>query len=290
MPLNYRLTLQIYSRKLVTVLILYSLMLNIVSCQMRSHPLAQVPLENSEGLSFELKLGSSPELKYSSSIYSKIKEYKNDQLTRERTERTDFEVASQGVLAPKDQVWIKLKTLNKEGPQDLHELGLPELGQEMLFKLSPNARVLEVEGQPLGSFFYIPPIPLPEAGAVKKGSTWVRRFQWVNQRAGIPLELEVVGILKDFVDCADQSPCALLEISGAVGVLGQPSVVARFESEFQGEVLFSIKLGDVMWSLVKGREQMILPEEASDIKSCSSSELVEISGIRLDSKSSLTCL
>ena len=81
-----------------------------------------------------------------------------------------------------------------------------------------------------------------------------------------------MGILKGFVPC-EGVWCADVEVSGNVMIaIPQSENSARFDSRLWGRMLFSLTRGDVIWSELRSREEVIVPTERTLVESCMVSE------------------
>jgi hypothetical protein len=170
-------------------------------------------------------------------------------------------------------IQFKVKTVEKDGTADLHELGFPEMGEAIDYVIRGNGEVLKAGHYPEQSLFFVPALPVPSA-SVKVGDTWPMDHTWYSAKDGIPLRLQVIGILKDIVACEGGKVCADIEISGDVK-LGAMKAVPRnvFSSRLWGRMLFSLDRGDVIWSQMRSREDMKTPGHEMKVSSCMLSEM-----------------
>lgn len=267
-------------RKSLHVSFLYSLMPLFVACgSLKKAPASyEGPRFSSQAVSepitLELKTERDrvTETKYYSE--SHIQNFDAGQIVKDRVEGVEFTVRNTYTwgMAREGTIAFQSTTIEKDGLIPLNDLAFPELKQEINFILTPQGDVLKAGEYPETSVFYIPPIPLP-GEKVEIGDTWVFEKQWIGMGNGIPLEIKAVGILKDVLDCEGKT-CALIEISGHVGVLADELVAARFKSELQGYILFLIDKGEVLWSRIQSKEWLHLEGSSSQVASCLNSVLV----------------
>lgn len=182
--------------------------------------------------------------------------------------------AAQPLTAQPQVVQQRVRVIEKNGLDDLHDYGYPRMGEVFTFHYKPNGEVIKVEDFPKNSLFYVPSIYLPNYAAVK-GDTWVLKKSWISQSTGVELELNLLTILKKFVRCRTGETCALLSFFGETII---PSLEGRRDSHFlgklQGALLFSLERGLVM--AVDSNSQEILQSGLNmvEVNSCLKSAML----------------
>lgn len=203
---------------------------------------------------------------------SAIQDLEDGQKVRDRHEVLDFLVAQTVIGVRDQQIAIRTKTLSKDGTGSLHDLAFPELHQQLDFIYSKSAEVLMVEELPKDSIFYLPPISLP-GKPVQVGDTWTMNHSWVSANTGMPLNINLVTIFKDVVDCGKHGPCADLEVAGKVDMLGT-SKRAKFDSKIWGRILFAIETGEILWSEVHAKDAFKTAAAETRVRSCMISKIL----------------
>ncbi len=202
--------------------------------------------------------------------------FERGQLTQEKEEVVDFAVETKTERVDENgHLYQQITVVEKNGNADLHSMAYPELGETLDVVLSPTSRVLRSGSHPRDSIFYLPPIPLPEQ-PVAVGETWKNEWKWVSS-SRVPLRLEMVGILKGIYRCrrGDQSQCALIEVSGDVGLDTSDTTNLSLKSQVSGYIYFSLASGGVIWSEIHNQESLVsMSGGRVDIDSCLESILV----------------
>lgn len=206
---------------------------------------------------------------------SNIRAYEKDQIVREKEEIVEFTTESKFAKTKNpNQVSFAIKTVKKDGPVGLHDLGFPEKSETIDFVTTPNGEIIKAGEYPKDSLFFIPSMPLPKT-PVSKGDTWTMKHQWVSTGNNLPLEVEIVSILKRFFECGKAGICADIEISGNVAAPAVQKAGISFTSEIRGQMIFSVNEGTLVWSDVKSKEEMKTPEGRIQVSSCLGSKLME---------------
>lgn len=222
-------------------------------------------------LEFKGKAGEKSETRYFSN--SRSQTFEEGQILRDREEGVDFTVLTQVDDYDDKQKILKYRstTVRKNGIVPLHDLAFPELKEEVDYIQRGTGEILKAGGFSPQGIFYVPSLPMPR-GPVKVGDTWAMKHVWFSAQEGIPLELEVIGILKDIVKC-EKSLCADIELSGGVGLAVAPTAMgAKFQSRLWGRLLFSLDRGDVIWSEMRSQEEMSVNKQRTLVTSCMVSE------------------
>lgn len=228
----------------------------------------------SKAVTIELKLnpGSQFDTHYLSNAY--IRNYSDQQLTREKHEAVDFTTQTKALDYNPNLKLLRysMKTVSKDGQVNLHELAFPEKNEEIEFIVRSNAQVIKAGKNPPDSLFFVPSLPVPDH-PVEVGDTWEMIHEWRSAAEKIPLRLETVGILKGLVKCEGDKTCADIEISGGVKLAIKPDAVgAKFGSRIWGRMLFGLERGDIIWSEVRSEEEMGAGNDRVLIQSCMVSE------------------
>jgi hypothetical protein len=201
------------------------------------------------------------------------------ELVKKTSEENDFKVRTELVdIDPvASQLAYKVVTLEKAGKADLHEYAIPNLGEEIIFRMSKNGQVLEAGAAPKGSIFFVPPISLPNK-PVQKGDTWPLKSNWVSLKTGVPLEMDIVSILSNLKKCGTDL-CAVIDVSGGVTIKGLPTnflsskegkedIQLRFVSKINGQIIFNVNRGVVVYSYVRSEESLNGKTDSVLIQSC----------------------
>lgn len=232
------------------------------------------PISNVGLVNLELKplVGRKEKINYYS--HSKVKTFENQQLVREKDEIVEFQVESEILSYENNLIRTLVSTVIKDGLVDLHDLAFPELNERIEFIYKPNAEVLYAGGYPSSSVFYVPPLSLPDS-EVAVGDTWEMQRSWVSMRNNIPLNIQLVSILKNIYPCGQNEKCADLEISGDVSIIVALNKDVQFNSQITGRIIFSIDKGSILWSMVRSAEVLTLAETRMEVLSCLVSQLTE---------------
>ncbi|MGE3973972.1 MAG: hypothetical protein AB7F59_05545 [Bdellovibrionales bacterium] len=184
-----------------------------------------------------------------------------------REEFVDFTTKSTVIeVLPNGNIRYRIQTLQKEGAVELNDLSFPELNESIDFILTPSAHVLKAGGYSSESIFFVQPIPLPST-PVSKGDTWTLEHTWLSRHNALPLKIDMVSILTQFVECGDKDQCADIEISGRV-TLPPGMIRGSLESRVYGRILFAVKKGMIVWSEIRTEEKLKTAEERVEIESC----------------------
>ncbi|MBX3022035.1 MAG: hypothetical protein KF799_10195 [Bdellovibrionales bacterium] len=212
---------------------------------------------------------------------ARTQKFSEGQLTNDRYESVDFTVETKTVAVKNGEIATVVKTVEKDGTLDLHNLAFPELKEEIEFVVKADGEVLKAGKYPPQSIYFVPSLPIP-GRLVEVGDTWTMEHTWYSSHEAIPLKLSVVGILKDIVSC-EGGHCADMEVSGGVSLALPPNVkTARFDSRVWGRLLFSLARGDVIWSEMRSREEMSVEGDRSVSESCMISRLKTLPGRALE--------
>jgi hypothetical protein len=215
--------------------------------------------------------GTSTETRYYSN--SNVKTFSDGQLLRDKQEIVDFTTVTQiKAFDPLEKVLtFSVRTTEKDGTVQLNDLAFPEKFEVIDYMVRTDGSVLKAGKHPPQSLFFVPSLPVPKE-EVRVGDTWVMEHTWFSSREGIPLRLEVVGILKGIIPCAGKY-CADIEVSGGVKLVKVATAEsARFESRVWGRLLYSPDRGDIIWSEMRSQEEMAVDSDKFTVLSCMVSE------------------
>lgn len=219
------------------------------------------------------QVGATSNTRYYS--HAQIRNFEAGQLVREKQEIVDFNVVNTTTaLHPAEEAHtMKVKTVRKDGTAPLHELAFPELNEEIEMKVNSRAKILKAGDFAPDSLFFIPVLPLPEK-PVEVGDTWTLTHYWVTESSGIPLVLDLIGILKEARPCLKGDTCLDIEINGKVLVASESR---RSDSFFDGTVwgrmIFAMNRGDVVWSETRGAEDIRIGSDRMVVASCLISQI-----------------
>ncbi len=208
----------------------------------------------------ELKIGAEPGrtelVKYLSRTLTQSLEGKDVRHQEERKAAFTVETKTGAWDEKGDLITQSVRTVEKLGELDLRSMAMPELGESIGIILSRDGGVVNVDGYPKGTLFYVAPISLPK-GVVEVGDTWDYSAQWLSLEESAPFQLDMISILKGFVTCGQSDECADIEISGEVR-LSAPidPVVVSFKNVLAGRILFARKAGVVVWSRIDSLETL----------------------------------
>ncbi len=217
------------------------------------------------------KPGSVAETRYHSN--ANVKSYSDQQLVRDKQEVVDFTaVTTIKAYDPTQKVMTySVRTTQKDGTVELHDLAFPEKGEEIEYLVRSDATVLQAGKYPPQSLFFVPSLPVPPE-EVRVGDTWPMEHTWYSSRDNIPLKLQVVGILRGIIPCGGKF-CADIEVSGGVKLVNSATAKnARFESRVWGRLLYSPDRGDIVWSEMRSQEEMGAGADKFAVLSCMISE------------------
>ncbi|MGE0526700.1 MAG: hypothetical protein AB7G93_09000 [Bdellovibrionales bacterium] len=224
-------------------------------------------------IAFRAQNGAVTDTRYYSSSWTRG--FTQDQIVRDRTEVVEFAVRSRvlAVDTSANTYRVNVRTIQKDGTVDLHALAFPELNEELEYVIRGDGAVLKAGNYPSQSIFFVPAMPVPHH-PVRVGDTWTMKHSWLSAQGGIPLTLDVVGILKDIVSCDGRSVCADVEVSGHVRIEGlQTKPGGQFENRVWGRMLFGLSRGDVIWSEMRSAEEIRSEGDRVVVNSCMVSEV-----------------
>ena len=233
-------------------------------------------------IEFKGKPGLTTETRYFSN--ARILSYQDRQLLRDRTESVDFTVNTHVSTYSEAEKLLafEARTVRKDGTVPLHDFAFPELNEQIEYQVRGNGQVLKAGSYPPQSLFFVPSLPVPKK-PVNIGDTWSLEHTWVSSKEGIPLKLEVIGILKNVVTCEGSKLCADVEVSGHVSLIAEPTAKgAKFASRIWGRMMFSLERGDVIWSEMRSQEEMGVQSDRMIVSSCMVSETKITSSFKTD--------
>ncbi len=222
-----------------------------------------------KAVSLQLKGGQSTTHSYSSISNSKF--YEQGELVREKQDAVDFTVQTEFLGVEGKGFSFNVKTIKKEGTVLLNGLGFPELGEVIKMTYGPEYKVLNVVGKPRGGLFYVPPVSLPKKN-VKKGDTWILSAEWEGKNK-LPLQINIVSILKNRYLCPVFGECVEIEISGHVNVKNDIKMNVKLLSKVRGRFLLNLNNADVIWSEVGSQEWVYTKSGRIEVNSCVASKI-----------------
>tara|TARA_B100001248_G_scaffold255904_1_gene236231 strand:- start:7236 stop:8105 length:870 start_codon:yes stop_codon:yes gene_type:complete len=230
--------------------------------------LNEKPQVVSEDQAYELALKpqKGDRMRHRYHVVSITRTFDGSSVAREKEEITDF-VVEQLVKRVNDKTALYVITVpEKNGVMDLHDLVMPRIGETLRLHLAPNGKVYYAEGYETHSPFYLSPISLPDK-KVKVGDTWVLKEEWKNDKSGMPMQIDLVSILKNIYISGGRK-YAEIETSGEVSVplLGRQKV--DFSSNVVGRLLIELQSGNVVWSEIRNYETLEYPEAKVNVRTC----------------------
>lgn len=224
-------------------------------------------------LEFSGRPGEVSENRYSAK--TRTLKFEGSQLTRDHTEAVDFSVRNHVSSFDREKKLLKfeLTTLVKDGTIPLHDMAFPELNEQIDFTMRTNGQIVRAGRFSTNGIFYVPALPIP-GKPVQVGDTWTLTHTWQSGASGIPIRLDVIGILKGIVTCEKSKICADMELSGTESLLVAPATKGGFfTSRMSGRLLFSLERGDVIWSEMHSQETMGYQNDRTEVTSCMVSEM-----------------
>jgi len=247
------------------------------------------PKKINEDVSYILKLN--PDVKsvidHDYRVVTLTTTFDGGSIAREKEEITTFTVRQKIKKKNANAVSIDLTSLSKNGPVDLRDLIMPRVGETLSLHLAPDGSVEYAEGYPSDSAFYLSPISLPNK-PVKVGDTWTLKEAWNNEKTSMPMEIELVSILKG-VYIYENRRFAEIETSGEVLVPVLNKQKVSFKSEIVGRILLDIDSGNVAWSEIRNEEHLKYPEMNVHIRSCMELKAVKPQSLIWPWASELAC-
>ncbi len=250
----------------------------------------------------DLKLGSEPgrieTVKYVSRTLSQSVEGKA--VRRQEEQKASFTVQTKtGSIDEKDDLITQtVRTVEKVGDLDLRALAMPEVGESIGFILKRDGSVVNVDGYPRGTLFWVAPISLPK-GKAEVGDTWDYSAQWLSLEESAPFQLDIISIIKGFVKCGQNDECADIEVSGEVRLSAPIDPVLSFKNTLSGRILFARKAGIVVWSRIDSLETLYASSQLGSpssvnavsrrVHSCLESLLLEPVNLKVPSISNPAC-
>jgi hypothetical protein len=203
------------------------------------------------------------------------------QLLHEREELVEFGVRNTvtQVEAGSGLRSVLVETVSKDGPQDLYDLGYPELGESIDYVFNTKGEVRKAGNFPSNSIFFIPPVVLPKR-PVAVDETWTMQRDWISLRNGLPMTVDILTIFKNVYACGNNHKCAELEISGEVRVPESLRKKAKIQSMIVGRLLYNMNTGAIVWSDVRNKDVLGVEDDRVESSSCTESVLESPAGER----------
>ena len=220
--------------------------------------------------------------------HSRTKNYHQAQIVKKKDEIVEFSLLEtiKNHNEKSDRITVLSTAKDKDGIVSLHDLAFPEVNEVIEYIYTSTGKVLKAGDYPKWSIFYVPPLPLP-SGSVSVGDTWEMTEEWRSMNNGIPLQVSLVGILKNVYQCG-QDRCADIELSGDVAIANAPAVEINFISEMHGRLLFNLDKGINVWSLIQGQEDLRVNQDQTVVISCLASNLLGPEEIKLPTSDTIT--
>ncbi len=215
--------------------------------------------------------------------------YESGQLRGQKDETVDFvaQTTTLKVEPDKDRITQMITVTAKDGPGNLSDYAMPELGEQLETVINSHGVILKSGEYPPQSIFFVPQISLPD-GPVQVGDTWTMQSDWLSPGESIPFHLEMVSILKGFYKCGSDD-CADLGLSGEVTISGDLNRVIHFKSIWRGRTLFAVKSGTTVWSRINSEENFTAESVRRQVKSCIEDLLLEPKNLNLPGLTKPTC-
>lgn len=200
--------------------------------------------------------------------------FSKGQLLHEREEVVEFSIRNTvtQVESGSGLRSIVVETISKDGPQDLYDLGYPELGESIDYVFNTKGEVRKAGNFPSNSIFFIPPIALPKR-PVAVDETWTMQKDWISLRNGLPMTVDILTIFKNVFACGNNHQCAELEISGEVRVPESLRKKAKIQSMITGRLLYNLSTGTILWSDIRNRDMLGVEHDRVESVSCTESVL-----------------
>lgn len=282
-----------HSIKCLIVGIVCSCSVLIQGCATGSHSNAMYsnlkPIENPGPVTIELKGKKGDTVKTRFYSHSLTKNFHQSQIIKKKDEIVEFSLVEEirQSDSKKDRIIVLATSKEKDGVVDLHDLAFPELDETIEYVYTSKGKVIKAGEYPQWSIFYVPPLPLPEV-PVQVGDTWEMKEEWRSMNNGIPLQVNLVGILKNVYQCgADR--CADIEMSGDVSLANATAVDINFVSEMNGRLLFNIDKGVSVWSMIQGQEDLRTNDDQTIVLSCLASNVLQPDGVVLQQNPVTQC-
>ncbi len=224
--------------------------------------------------------------------HSQTKNFHQAQIIKKKDEIVEFSLVEsiKSHNLKEDRITILATSKDKDGVVSLHDLAFPEKDEVIEYVYTSRGKVLKAGSYPKWSIFYVSPLPLPE-GPVNVGDTWEMTEEWRSMNNGIPLQVSLVGILKNVYQCGEDR-CADIELSGDVAITNASIAEIHFVSEMHGRLLFNLDKGMNVWSMIQGQEDLRVNEDQTVVTSCLTSRLLKSEKVQWLSESSsrVNCL
>ena len=149
-------------------------------------------------------------------------------------------------------IWVRNSTTEKEGNENLHGFGFPELHEAIDMKLNPYGRVLDVKGFQKDSIFYLPPVLLP-THLVKINDSWKETFRWMGEGQPEYLKTTIECTLLDEEDWEGEMVLKIQMI--ATTTLDEKNVEFTFSSDSDGYFLWDPKKSVVVYAQSEAKDE-----------------------------------
>lgn len=188
-------------------------------------------------------------------IERETKFYEQTELSRTSTRKLRLKLNSKvSKVDARGSFWVENTTLQKEGDDQLNDLGFPELGEKLVMKLNSSGEVLAVKDKAKGTIFYLPPVLLPKT-SVRVGEHWTRTYFWKSPGNPMRMKTEVHCTLKG-QEIFWEREVLRVELETLSQVAEAHVQNIRFESRSQGYFLWDVKKARVIYSESQAKERL----------------------------------
>ena len=182
--------------------------------------------------------------------------YEKGELSQRSIRNLTLKIKSEIDFIEGENFWIHNTTVEKKGNEALHGFGFPELRETIKLKLNPKGRVLEVEGYPKDSAFYLPPVMLPLTN-VRMGEMWEETFHWNGEGQPVFLKTTIQCTL-DSVQEWEKKKVYKITMK-AISLLEEEdrdNPDFTFKSSSEGYFLWDNEKGSVVYAQSTGRDEV----------------------------------
>lgn len=231
--------------------------------------LSAAPVSTPVDLALKAQAGRIEKVRYAHRLISQAID--QGQINQETEDGLNFTAETKTTAADESSMSQTVRVLEKSGKEKLQDFAMPELGETLQMLMTRKGKVLKAGSWPANSIYYVPPVSMPDE-PVQVGDTWTMQSTWISQGDQIPYHLDMLSILKNFVQCGTDV-CADIEMSGSVTLTGDIQRVMVFSSDWRGRMLFALGNGTVVWARVNTDEIFVYEKSQRRVRSCLESAL-----------------
>lgn len=192
-------------------------------------------------------------------IQRQISYYEKKELSHRSIRNLAIRVRSEVESVDSQGMWVKNTTIEKEGQEDLHGFGFPELKETIRLKFNFQGKVLSVDKFEKDSIFYLPPIILPST-PIKRGDRWSDSFRWKNGN-----QIFVTAFMSEFLKADRRQGKDVLKIKLSAHTIWENSPKDFiFSSHSEGYYLWDLYRNNVVYS--ESEAQDILESKSKNTK------------------------